>query len=100
MPLFDLYAGMAGGFGGASYCGTYEYDTIDEAVNDAYQMAIDEYQSYEGSYGVLSWEDCREDLIESFPEDDITDDDVDQHYREAQEGWIEWWAEPHNGDTN
>ena len=42
MPLFDVYAGMSGGFGGASFHKTEEYATIDEAVQEAYELAVEE----------------------------------------------------------
>lgn len=98
MPLFDVYAGMSGGFGGACFHKTEEYETIDEAVQEAYELAIEEYQSYEGCHGIMSWEDCREDLIESGDENP-TDDDVTEHYQNEIEGWIEYYAVPHTGDT-
>ena len=31
MPWFKIYAGMSGGFGGAKYVGTYEFDTYELA---------------------------------------------------------------------
>ena len=57
MPWFKIYCGMSGSFGGASYNGTYEYANIDEATEDAYRMAEEEYQSYEGCHGIMSLED-------------------------------------------
>lgn len=44
---------------------TEDYATIDEALEDTYNLSVEEYQSYEGMHGVMSWEDCREDLEES-----------------------------------
>ena len=75
VPLFDIYAGMSGGFGGASFHKTEEYATIDEAVQEAYELSIEEYQSYECCHGIMSWDDCYEDLVESGDENP-TDDDV------------------------
>ena len=98
MPLFDIYAGLSGGFGGAYFHKTEEYATIDEAVQEAYELAIEEYQSYEGCHGIMSWEDCREDLIES-GDKNPTDDDVTKHYQNEIEGWIEYYAVPHTEDT-
>lgn len=102
MPWFKIYAGMGGSFGGAQYQGTYEYDDIDEACRDAYRMAEEEYQSYEGYHGIMSPEDVEEDLRESgFIGDDMTDNEieeaVDARYLEEIEGWISCYALPATG---
>ena len=89
---------MGGGFGGARYNGTYEYGSEEEALQDAYNLAVEEYQSFEGCHGILSWEECREDLIESFGE--IPDDeDVDLHYTEQVEGWIVYYVKLHDDNS-
>ena len=96
MPWFKIYCGMGGSFGGVRYNGTYEYANIDEATEDAYRMAEEEYQSYEGCHGIMSWQDCYEDLRDSFGEEP-DEEDVDIHYREAIEGWISYYALPATG---
>lgn len=93
MAWFKIYAGMGGGFGGANYQGTYEYNDEKEACDDAYRMAEEEYQSYEGYHGIMSWEDCRQDLLDSLGEEP-DEEDVDLHYREAIEGWISYYVRP------
>ena len=102
MAWFKIYAGMGGSFGGAQYQGTYEYADIDEATADAYRMAEEEYQSYEGCHSIMSPEDVEKDLRDSgFIEDDMTDDEVadmiDYHYREEIESWISFYALPAAG---
>lgn len=99
MPWFKIYAGLGGSFGGANYQGTYEYADIDEALLAAYQMAEEEYQSYEGCHDIMSPVDVEEDLHDSgFIEDDMTDDEVadmvDSHYREEIESWISYEVKP------
>lgn len=102
MAWFKVYAGLGGGFGGARYIGTYEYDDIDEATDDAYRMAVEEYQSYEGYHGIMSPMEIEDDLRDSgFIEDDMTDEEVadmvDCHYREEIESWISYYALPATG---
>lgn len=99
MAWFKMYAGLGGGFGGATYQGTYEYADKETAETEAAYMAIDEYMSYEGYHGIMSWEDCRNDLIDSYSgkQDDEdpwlpTDEDVDEHYQNEIESWIEYWV--------
>lgn len=96
MPWFKIYAGLGGGFGGANYVDTIECETQDEAMEIACQSAIEEYESYEGNHGLLSWDECREDLIESGWEDP-SDEDVNDQYNEEIESWIDYYVDPSTG---
>ena len=105
MAWFKIYCGMGGSFGGARYNGTYEYADIDEATADAYRMAEEEYQSYEGCHGILSYADCEEDLQDSgFIDGDMSDDEIEDmvysHYREEIESWISYYVLPANGPND
>jgi hypothetical protein len=104
-----LYAGLSGGFGGADYMGTYEFNTIEEATNEAYLLACEVYESYEGYHGIMSWEECREALIESYYEENDDDDEhsyipeeeeVNIYYIEEKEGWLSYYAIPADEDDN
>ena len=90
---------MGGSMGGAKYNGTYEYNSEVDALKDAYNLAVEEYQSYEGCHGILSWEECKEDLIDSFGADEVTDEDVDMHYQDQIDGWIVYYVKLHD-DAN
>ena len=81
---YKIYAGLGGGFGGATYQMTEDYASIDEA--------LEEYESYEGMHGIMSWEDCREDLEESGF--DYNDESVDSRYQEELESWLSYYVEP------
>lgn len=94
---YKIYAGLGGSFGGANYQSTHEFTTEDEAYNYAYNLAVEEYQSYEGCHGILSWDDCREDLLDSYPDIEIDNEDVDDRYQEEVESWIEYYVRPANG---
>ena len=41
---YRIYTGL----GGATYQMTEDYTSIDEALEDAYNLSVEEYQSYEG----------------------------------------------------
>lgn len=56
MPKFKLYAGLGGGFGGAHYCGTYEFKTQEEADRAAYELARKKYENYKSHYDLDDWE--------------------------------------------
>lgn len=92
--LYDIYAGLSGGFGGATFQVTEEYIDEDSATEAAYEIAVEIYQSYEGMHGILCWEECKEILEEEWGE--VTDEDVDDYYREEVEGWIEYYAVEHD----
>ena len=96
MPGFKSYTGLGGGCGGADYVDTVECDHPDEAMEIARQSAIEEYESYEGNYGLLDWEGCREDLIESGWEDPSDEDIVDRYYEEI-ESWIDYYVDSATG---
>lgn len=94
MAWYKIYAGLGGGFGGAHFQSTEEFPNENQACSYAYKVAVTEYKSYEGYHGILSWEDCQEDLNDSFPDMDFDDEDVDNHYQEEIESWIEYYVRP------
>ena len=59
---FNIYVGLEGGFGGSRYYSTILADNKEEALEYAYQLAREEYEMYEGSHGLMTWEDCAEEL--------------------------------------
>lgn len=91
--FFKIYAGLAGGFGGATYYKTEEYDSVHEAEVDAYELAVAEYESYEGLYGIISREDIREDLNAYGLDDNATEAEIEEVYKEEVESWIDYWIE-------
>ena len=88
---FEIYAGLGGGFGGASYIEIIEVNTREEAEEYARQCAIDDYESYEGSHGILSRDDVFEDLLESFGEEP-SEKDVELRYLKEIENWIVYYV--------
>ena len=95
MPKFNLYAGLSGGFGGYQYHCTEDFDTKEEALDAARELAIEEYQSYEGSHGLSSEGDILEDYLEDngLLHDELTESDYEEiwaEYMEEVEGWISY----------
>lgn len=91
MKKFKIYAGLGGGFGGADYIDTLEFNNKDEALDYAYQEAVDIYESYEGTGGILSMDEIEEDLRESWGEEP-SEDDIRECYLEEVESWIEYYV--------
>ena len=61
--LYDIYAiytGMRGDFGGETFDKIAEYKNYYEAWDEAREVVIDLYKSYEGINGILSEEDCEQ----------------------------------------
>lgn len=94
---FWVFGGMGGGFGGPHFLGTIEGESIDDpdVQSDAYQLVVDEYESYAGLHGIQSWDDVRADLEASADEgDEITDEDVQDAYNEEIASWTSYWVIP------
>ena len=93
--IYNLYAGLGGGFGGMQYHYTEEFDTREEAVDAAYQIAREDYESYEGLYGLMSWTDIKEEYCHEngLTEDQLTDEDyqmIDMSYEDELESWLSY----------
>lgn len=98
MPNYRIFAGLGGGFGGATYEETSEFRNEDEAMNYAYSKAVEEYESYAGMHGLLDYDGCREDLEESgFLEDTISENEIEDmienHYISHMESWLDYYVE-------
>lgn len=91
--FFKIYAGLAGDFGGATYYKTEEYDSVHEAEVDAYELAVAEYESYEGSHGIISRDDIRENLDDYGLESGASEAEIEEVYKEEVESWIDYWIE-------
>lgn len=89
MPKFEIFYGTWQ----AHSDGIYEYSSREEAEQDAYMKAIEDYQSYEGHHGILSYEECKEDAINSWGCEDWTEEDFDQFYQETVDNTISWYVE-------
>jgi hypothetical protein len=98
MAKYRIYAGLSGRFGGMVYQGIYDCKSQEEANWKAYDIAVEEYESYGGSHGLLDIDDCYEDLLESGWIDPGHQPDSEIHrlvedaYREQVEMWIEYKA--------
>ena len=89
MSLYNIYAGLSGGFGGAEYKGTADFDSEAEAMQEAYELAVAEYQEYEGCHGILGW--C--DVAEENNLDEETDEDlINELYDQEIESWIDYFV--------
>lgn len=89
MKQFNIYAGLSGGFGGATYRGTGEFKSYADAEEEAYTLAIEEYEMYEGNHGILSWQDVADENNLDTLDDS---EEIDELYSEERENWLDYYA--------
>lgn len=88
---YNIYAGLGGSFGGAEYKGTGDFSSRDSAEEMAYQYAVEEYESYEGYHGVLSWYDVAlENGLD--PDNPDNEEEINDLYSMEKEDWMEYYA--------
>lgn len=98
---YRIYAGMGGGFGGANYVDWLDTNDKAEAESYAREIAIEEYQSYEGYHGILSEYECAQELyggvdgeVPEWAWESITaQEEIHDMYIEEVEGWIDYYVE-------
>ena len=98
MKKYNIYAGLGGGFGGAKYSGSGEFESEEDASEVAYDIACEEYESYEGYHGILDWHDVAE-ANDLDPDDEDNYDAILELYNEERESWIEYYAVLTEEDT-
>lgn len=98
MKRFWVFGGMRDPFGGYHFLGEVEGISPDssDVQRDARDLCVEIYESYAGLHGILTWDDVREDLMESesaFEDDaEISDEDVDDAYNEEIDNWCSYWV--------
>lgn len=89
MPEYNIYAGLSGGFGGAEFQTTAEFENEDEATAYAWELACEEYDSRAGNWGLRSLEEVR---VDEGLEEEEENDEVDNIYNEERENWLSYYA--------
>lgn len=98
--LFNIYAGLGGGFGGARYMGTIDCENENAASDYAYELARDEYNLYEGMYGLFDPGDAYDNPEDYGLSDEPTEDEIEELVLEDMENWIDYKVIPANEDEN
>ena len=102
MARYKIYAGLGGGFGGDCYDHTDEFETEALAEEDAYETACGVYESYEGSNGLMSFEEVLKEAKDEISEEDYEDEEscgraleeiADEILNEQRESWIKYHVE-------
>ena len=90
MPYYKIYAGLGGGFGGARYEDTEEFKDEEEALEYAYDIACQQYDSYDGMYGLQT-------VDEIMKEEGVDEEEAEEIWREQREGWVDYYVKPATG---
>lgn len=92
LKYWKIYAGLNGGFGGATYQFTTEEPmTMDEAETLAYEEACTYYDSHSNDNSLFNYEEA----LEENPE--ATEEELDEMYQEDLESWVDYWVEEATG---
>ena len=76
---YNIYAGLGGSFGGATYQGTGDFESREAAEQAAYEAAVEEYEMYEGLHGILDWCEVAENNNLD-PDDESNASEIDELY--------------------
>lgn len=100
MPRFEIYAGLGGGFGGASLQCIEQCDSLEEAKQYAYELAIEKYESYGDIHGLQTYDQAIEEAkIEVSQEEDFNEDleewqeAILEYANEIYNDWLERWID-------
>ena len=93
---YNIYAGLGGSFGGATYQGTGDFESREAAEQAAYEAAVEKYESYEGYYGIRGWSDVADEEGLDYEEDE---DEINEIYEDEKESWMEYYAVLTEEDT-
>lgn len=85
MARFWIRYGLGGGFGGVGNWEEINVSSLEEAENEAYWAACEEYEAYGGMHGLLTIEDIME-------EEELSEEEAEEQYREYRESWLDYEA--------
>lgn len=88
---YNIYAGLGGSFGGATYQGTGDFKSRESAEQAAYEAAVEEYEMYEGYHGILDWYGVAE-TNNLDPDDENNEGEINELYNEEKESWMEYYV--------
>lgn len=96
---FKIYAGISDFGSGAPYQATMSFPTENDAIDYAWYLAQEDYESYGGMHGYSDRDAIYEDPEEFGvdPDSDTFDEDVEAAYKEQVEFAVEYYVIPASG---
>ena len=95
MNWYRLYIDSVGG--GVICEGPEEFRSERSALEEAYYLAIDDYESFEGYHGIPDIGDIMDNPEEYGLDADAAGDDCWSVYYEQREDWLSYWVEEASG---
>ena len=92
--VYNIYVGFSSRFGGAEFHTSEDFPSKEDAVEYARDIAIQEYQSYEGCHGIYRLQDIQEEYQDFGLDDDFTEEELEKGYLEEIEPLIEYYVTP------
>lgn len=86
-----VYVGMFG-CSNLHFAGDCDAENAEQADRFAWEMAIEEYESYAGYHGILNRDEIADDLRESDPDCEPSEEDIDDAYNEAVSDHVTYFA--------
>lgn len=82
---YKIYAGLGGGFGGATYQETGTFANKKDAMDYAYELAVQEYEQYDGLHGLRSV-----DMI--MDEEGYSEEEAYDEWCQEMESWLDFYV--------
>jgi hypothetical protein len=95
MNWYRLYVDSVGG---SVVCeGPLEFSSKEIATQAAYDMAVEDYESFEGYHGIPDIGDIMGDKEGYGLNEDASEDECWDIYYEQRESWLNYWVEEASG---
>lgn len=99
---FNIYMGLTS----THYVGTVDCKDRDEALDYAYELAIEEYETYAGLHGIPSWEELEQEIYDCYSTEidagEYDESDIESMtqdlWNEEVESWIQYNVIPFDED--
>ena len=99
---FNIYMGLTS----TQYAGTVDCKNRDEALDYAYELAIEEYETYAGLHGIPSWEELEQEIRDDYSAEidagEYDESDIESmtqdRWNEEVESWIQYNVIPFDED--
>ena len=98
MNWYRLYIDSVGG--GVICEGPEEFRSERSALEEAYYLAIDDYESFKGYHGIPDIGDIMDNPEEYGLDADAAGDDCWSVYYEQREDWLSYWVEEASGPND
>ena len=95
MNWYRLYLSSVGG--GIVCEGPLEFSSEEIATQAAYDMAVEDYESFEGYHDIPDIGDIMEDKEGYNLCEEATEEECWETYYEQRESWIDYWVEEASG---